>query len=337
MKGMTALRTDRFLRLIEPPAFLAVLGPKDRMLWRVALAPVVVVALIVLVGIVAQPAGQWLGDRISGGVSGLGLASTAERGLGGCLSTSSLTCSSLTMMQGAIWFAAATVAVLLALGLLMGRAPRSWIGDFNWRLALLGLAGGALVIAPFDIAAVTIGQTAAPVPFALPDAMAIKIAYAVACLAFLPVWAFFEEVLFRGWLLQQFAALTRNLGVVLLADGALFALSHGDLEPGAMAARAVFGIVLAWSAIRLGGIAFAVGAHAANNLLIALFIEPLLNDVDIASRTPPLQSALDIAGSLALLVLVEIVARRTSLSTVSPSAGAAPEPSEPEASLSDLP
>jgi membrane protease YdiL (CAAX protease family) len=327
---MTTLRTDRFLRLIEPPAFLAALGPKDRMLWRVAIAPVLVVVLIVLVGVVCQPVAQWLGDQISTLVAALGLAGVDNHRIGGCLTDSSLTCAGLTMMQAAVWFVPATVAVLLALALLMGRAPRTWIaaGAFRWRLALLGLVGGALVIAPFDIAAVALAEAPAPGPLTLPEPVAIKVAYILACLAFLPVWAFFEEVLYRGWLLQQFAALTRSLALVLLVDAALFALSHGDLEPGPLVARTVFGLVLAWSVLRLDGIAFAVGAHAANNLLIALFIEPILSGVDMAPHTPPLQSALDVAGSLALLALVEVAARR-----VSPSAAAEPEPSAPEATL----
>jgi membrane protease YdiL (CAAX protease family) len=323
---MTALRTDRYLRLIEPPAFLAVLGPKDRMLWRVAVAPVLVVAATVLTGIVAEPVGQGLGDAVSTWFAALGLAGISDHRLGGCVTTSTLTCSSLTMMQGALWFAAAAAAVLVVLGLLMGRKMRTWIGAFQWRLLLLGLACSALAIAPFNIASAIIARSGASGPFGLPEPLAVQIVYGFACFAFLPVWAFFEEVLFRGWLLQQFAALTRSLAVVMLADAALFAISHADLDPGALAARTVFGLVLAWSVLRLDGIAFAVGAHAANNLLIALFIEPLLNNVDTIAKASALQSALDVAGSLALLVLVEIVARR-----VSPSEAAAPVPSGPEA------
>lgn len=329
---MTALRTDRFLRLTEPPAFLAVLGPKDRMLWRVAIAPVLVVAATVLTGIVTEPVGQVLGDAVSASFATLGLAGISDHRLGGCITTSTLTCSGLTMMQGAIWFAVAAAAVLVVLGLLMGRKMRTWIGAFRWRLLLLGLACGVLAIAPFDIVSVTIVRSGASGPFGLPEPLAVQIVYGIACFAFLPVWAFFEEMLFRGWLLQQFAALTRNLAVVMLADAVLFALSHADLDPGALAARTVFGLVLAWSVLRLNGIAFAVGAHAANNLLIALFIEPLLNNVDTIAKAPALQSVLDVAGSLALLGLVEILARR-----VSPSAAAAPVPSEPEAAPEEHP
>lgn len=329
---MTALRLDRFLRLTEPPAFLAALGPKDRMLWRVALAPVLVVAAVILAGMIAQPLGQWLGDLISVLFSRLGLAGISDQRIGDCITTSTLTCSSLTMMQGAMWFALASAAVLLALSLVMGRRPSTWIGPFRWKLLLLGLVGGALVIAPFDVASVMIVRPGASGPFGLPEPLAVQVVYALACLAFLPVWAFFEEVLFRGWLLQQFAALTRSLAIVLLADAALFAVSHADPDPGALAARTVFGLVLAWSVLRLGGVAFAVGAHAANNLLIALFIEPVLNSVETIARTPLMQSALDVAGSLALLGLVEIAARR-----FSPSAAAAPAPSEPEAALEETP
>lgn len=327
---MTALHTDRFLRLIEPPAFLAGLGPKDRMLWRVALAPVLVVAATVLVGIVTQAASGWLSDRLA---RAAGLACPADGGL---------TCADLAMMQQAVWFAAASLAVLAALALLMGRRMETWIsaaGRIRWRLFLLGLAGAALVLAPANwLATHVVGSAGAP-PLAGPEALWSKGLYILACLAFLPVWAFFEEVLFRGWLLQQFAALTRNLLAILLIDALIFAFSHGQTDIGASVSHTVFGLVLGYAVLRLGGLEFAVGAHAANNLLLALLVETVLRG-DPAKVATWAQIGLDAVGSLAIVIVVEIVARVPALAAwagVSPSAAAAPEPSAPEAIPEDHP
>lgn len=327
---MTALRFDRFPRLTEPPAFLAVLGPKDRMLWRVALAPVLVVVAVVAVGIVAQP----LGDALTGA-----LAEAAGRA---CPADGGLVCAGLATLHDAPWYLAASLAVLLVLALIMGRRPLTWIsgaGRPRWRMLLLGLVGAALALAPFDWAARGLPELAAVPPLAQPSSAAVKGGYVLACVLGLGAWALFEELLFRGWLLQQFAALTRNLVVVLAAQALVFTLFHAQSDLGANIGHAVFGLVLGYAALRLGGLEFAVGAHAANNLLIALFLETVLEG-QAAPASNWAASALDVAGSLAILAVVEIVARVPALAAwagVSPSAAAGPAPSEPEAPLEDHP
>ena len=57
-------------------------------------------------------------------------------------------------------------------------------------------------------------------------------------------------------------------------------------------------MVLAWSALRLGGLEFGIGAHAAQNLGIALFGEVLLPD------TP--QTVID-GGGLGMEVLLAVI------------------------------
>ena len=80
---------------------------------------------------------------------------------------------------------------------------------------------------------------------------------------------------FRGWMLQQTSAFTRSIPVLLIVNGVLFSLVHGDPDPGAFVVRAAMGIGWCWIGLRLGGLEFATGAHLANNLAVTLFIQPL--------------------------------------------------------------
>ena len=83
-------------------------------------------------------------------------------------------------------------------------------------------------------------------------------------------------MVFRGYLLQQTAAFTPNVWLIVAVNAAMFALAHLEFDPAALAARALAGAAFAWAALRLGGLEFAIGAHVATNLMIALFQAPML-------------------------------------------------------------
>jgi membrane protease YdiL (CAAX protease family) len=101
-------------------------------------------------------------------------------------------------------------------------------------------------------------------------------AYALMAIALLIPAAAAEEVVFRGWLLRQTAAFTRSPIAILAINGVLFAAAHLDFGPEAFLERMTMGAGFAYMALRLGGIEFATGAHAANNILIVLFMEPFI-------------------------------------------------------------
>jgi hypothetical protein len=103
-----------------------------------------------------------------------------------------------------------------------------------------------------------------------------RAAYAIAAVALLIPAAAAEEIVFRGWLLRQTAAFLRNPVTLLVVNGVLFSAIHLDFAPDAFLARSVMGAGFAYMTLRLGGIEFATGAHAANNILIVLFVEPLI-------------------------------------------------------------
>lgn len=92
--------------------------------------------------------------------------------------------------------------------------------------------------------------------------------------------AFAEEILFRGWLLRETSVFTRRLVIILLVNAVLFAAVHFDptnfpYDPNAFIARAIMGAVFCYMTLRFAGIEFSTGAHAANNILITLIIQPM--------------------------------------------------------------
>lgn len=80
----------------------------------------------------------------------------------------------------------------------------------------------------------------------------------------------FEEAFVRGWLIQRLSA--HGLAVWLSAglSTLVFALMHfsGDLQPAYLGLVAVMGLAFAWSAIRLNGLEFSIGAHVGNNFVV---------------------------------------------------------------------
>jgi membrane protease YdiL (CAAX protease family) len=134
----------------------------------------------------------------------------------------------------------------------------------------------SLIIGPF----IGIGQWldpthATPPVVTVSDNVGDGVLYTLVCVAaFLPA-AFGEEVLFRGWLLRQISALTRNPAVIIVLDGVIFAAGHFQFGPDALLERTILGGAFAYMTLRLGGVEFSTGAHLANNLLIVLFLEPL--------------------------------------------------------------
>ena len=118
--------------------------------------------------------------------------------------------------------------------------------------------------------------------------------YALAALLLVPAAAA-EEIVFRGWLLRLFGALTREPMTLILGTALIFSALHFDFAPDDFLMRAIMGAGFAYMTLRLGGIELATGAHAANNILLVLFVEPLSLKADEG------------AGSLSVAPLIEDV------------------------------
>jgi uncharacterized protein len=81
-----------------------------------------------------------------------------------------------------------------------------------------------------------------------------------------PLQAAGEEYLFRGLLLQSLGATRLPTWVCCVGSAALFATAHLQFAPPLFADRFVLGLVLAWVAIRTGGLEAGIAIHAVKNL-----------------------------------------------------------------------
>lgn len=96
---------------------------------------------------------------------------------------------------------------------------------------------------------------------------------------FLPIQTSFEEIFFRGYLMQGFALMFKNGYIPLLFTSLLFGLAHMNNpeaeEFGALIMLpyySLFGLFLGVLALWNNGLELSIGIHAANNILSSLLI-----------------------------------------------------------------
>jgi len=149
-------------------------------------------------------------------------------------------------------------------------------GVFRTRLLLAGLVLVGAIMVALVIAAASLGAGAPTPPIlALASTSLGRATYAGFAILLLVIAAAAEEIVFRGWLLKHAGAFTRSPVILMAVNGLLFALIHFDPNPGAFLIRAAMGAGLTWMTLRTGGIELAIGAHAANNIVILLLLRPL--------------------------------------------------------------
>jgi len=102
---------------------------------------------------------------------------------------------------------------------------------------------------------------------------------AVISVLLIPFQAGFEEVFFRGYLMQGFAVMTRNRWMPVLFTSIIFGLMHSFNPEVAeygfitmMPQYILFGVVFAIPTMLDGGIEISIGAHAANNVFLSVFL-----------------------------------------------------------------
>jgi uncharacterized protein len=105
------------------------------------------------------------------------------------------------------------------------------------------------------------------------------IALVVISLLLIPIQTTYEELLFRGYLPQGIAVLSRNRWFPLLLSAVLFAVLHlANPEVAAygfwlsMPQYLLFGLLFGLASVLDDGIEIAIGAHAANNIFLSVFI-----------------------------------------------------------------
>ncbi|WP_304176907.1 CPBP family intramembrane glutamic endopeptidase [Phenylobacterium aquaticum] len=288
---------------LGPTPFLAALGPRDRSWPRVAAMAGGGLALAFILGLAMTFAAM---EALS--AAGIDLINPVFH-------EPQLIRASGYVLELSLALGAAALGVLIAARGVFGRPIRSWITAaprFRWRqLALgFGLAFIGVALVSQAVGVFKGGSLTADAPIlAAAEPLGRRLIYLAAnALGFLlAAWA--EEAVFRGYVLQQVAALTRRPYAALWISGLLFALVHAEFSPYALAARTIIGAAFAWTALRLGGLEFAIGAHLANNLMIALFGAPMLPGTS-ADPGDALGVATETLMALYLAVCAELIRRR---------------------------
>jgi uncharacterized protein len=268
---------------LSSSAFIADLGPREKSLPRFALTVVLgavafivaaIVGVFVSFGLLIAGAG-WPAPTSADNLRALARRFVDLTGSDGHSLADALQILAVAIPDNILpIFSVIGVAVLLqerGLKPLITSAPR-----FRWRLVLVGLGLFALLVGPFLGVTQWLDPHAAPPPVLTvsPDLVQRGI-YTVVCIAVFFPAALGEEMLFRGWLLRETSAVTRNAAALLVINGVLFAALHFDFKPDDFLERAILGAGFAYMTLRLGGVEFSTGAHLANNLMLVLFIQPL--------------------------------------------------------------
>jgi len=135
-----------------------------------------------------------------------------------------------------------------------------------------------------------------PDNFVLNNTSNSLIILATLALVTIPFQAGFEELVFRGYLMQGFAVASRNRWLPIVATSVLFGLMHA-LNPEVkeygffimIPQYIFFGLVFAVLTMMDDGVELAIGAHAANNAFLSVFI----TNKDSALQTPSMYEQLE--------------------------------------------
>ena len=118
-----------------------------------------------------------------------------------------------------------------------------------------------------------------PSNFSLNNKSATLIPLILISVLLFPFQAAFEEILFRGYLMQGFTVMFRNRFLPLIVTSVLFGLMHG-MNPEVKAfgfwamlpQYILFGLIFGIMTILDDGVEAAIGAHAANNAFLCIMM-----------------------------------------------------------------
>jgi CAAX amino terminal protease family. len=118
-----------------------------------------------------------------------------------------------------------------------------------------------------------------PSNYSLNNKSATLIPLIIISVLLIPLQAAFEEILFRGYLMQGFTVVVNNRFFPLIITSILFGLMHG-VNPEVKAfgfwtmlpQYVLFGLIFGIITIMDDGVEAAIGAHAANNVFICIMV-----------------------------------------------------------------
>jgi len=175
-------------------------------------------------------------------------------------------------------FIVALIAFILLVEPLNGRSLKKIINgtnSFRWNRFFIS----ALIWGVISAIYLFVCLKADPSNYSLNNKSAMLIPLILISVLVFPFQAAFEEILFRGYLMQGFTVLLNNRLFPLIMTSILFGLFHG-LNPEVKAfgfwtmlpQYVLFGLIFGIMTIMDDGIETAIGAHAANNAFLCVML-----------------------------------------------------------------
>lgn len=175
-------------------------------------------------------------------------------------------------------FVAALVAFILIVKPLNGRTFKTTIngtGSIRWNRFFISGLIWLILSAVYMFVYLKID----PSNFTLSNTSITLIGLIVVSVVFIPFQAAFEEVIFRGYLMQGFAVLAGNRWFPVLMTSVLFGVMHSfnpEVEEFGfftmMPQYVLFGLIFGIITVLDDGIEAATGAHAANNIFLCIMV-----------------------------------------------------------------
>lgn len=148
-------------------------------------------------------------------------------------------------------------------------------GNIRWNRFFISAAVWTILSALYFFAYLKLD----PSNFSLNSKTGSLLLLSVVSVLLIPFQAAFEEVLFRGYLMQGFASLAKNRWFPVIMTSILFGLMHAanpevkefgffTMMPQYIAFGLIFGIITVLD----DGIEAAMGAHAANNIFLCIMV-----------------------------------------------------------------
>jgi membrane protease YdiL (CAAX protease family) len=189
-------------------------------------------------------------------------------------------------------------------------------GSFRWKKYFIS-AGVWIILSGIYLLGYLKSE---PSNFTLNNTSVTLFLLVVISVTLIPFQAAWEEIIFRGYLMQGFAVLLRNRWMPLIITSVLFALMHG-VNPEVkefgfwvmMPYYALFGMIFGIMTLLDDGIEAAMGAHAANNIFLCIFVAneysslqtPALYEMHVIDPSVEIVSML-VTGILIILILKKI-------------------------------
>ncbi|MDX9930882.1 MAG: CPBP family intramembrane glutamic endopeptidase [Bacteroidales bacterium] len=170
------------------------------------------------------------------------------------------------------------IAFVLLIKPLNGRSLAQVIngsGKFRWKRLVISAAVWVLLSTVYLFVSLKLD----PGNYSLNNVSRTLVPLIIISVLLIPFQAAWEEIIFRGYLMQGFAVWMRNRWMPVIATSVLFALMH-IINPeikeygfwNMMPQYLLFGLIFGVITVLDDGIEAAIGAHAANNIFLSIMV-----------------------------------------------------------------